>query len=134
MIALDTNVLVRYIAQDDPVQSPQATQIIEDALLREEGVFIPLVVLCETVWVLRGYYKLAKQRIVHVLDAIITEKGFELEARVEIAKALADYRDHPGDFTDYVIGHIAKHHRCSTVFTFDHGLIKSPLFKIIEKP
>jgi len=134
MIALDTNVLVRYIAQDDSVQSPQATQIIENALSREEGVFIPVVVLCETVWVLRGYYKLAKQRIIHVLDAIITEKGFELEARVEIAKALADYRHHPGDFTDYVIGHISRHHRCSMVFTFDHGLRTSPLFRFIEKP
>lgn len=134
MIALDTNVLVRYIAQDDPVQSPQAAQIIEDALAREEGVFIPLVVLCETVWVLRGYYKLVKQRILHVLDAILTEKGFELEARGEITRALADYRCHPGDFTDYVIGHIARHYRCSTVFTFDHGLITSPLFRFIEKP
>lgn len=133
MIALDTNVLVRYLALDDPVQSHRAAVVIEEALAREEGVFIPVVVLCETVWVLRGYYKLSKQRIIQVLDAILTEKGFELEARPEIHKALAEYRRYSGDFTDYIIGFTARTHRCSTVFTFDQSLRPSSLFKLIEE-
>lgn len=131
MIALDTNVLVRYLALDDPVQSRRAAAIVEEALSREEGVFVPVIVLCETVWVLRGYYKLSKQRIIQVLDAVLTEKGFEVEARPEIHKALAEYRLHSGDFADYVIGFTARAHRCSVVFTFDHSLKTSSLFKLI---
>ena len=132
MIALDTNVLVRYLALDEPIQSRRATAVIEEALAREEGVFIPAIVLCETVWVLRGYYKLSKQRIIQVLDAILKEKGFELEARPEIHKALAEYRLAAGDFADYVIGFTARSHRCSAVWTFDQGLRSSDLFKLIE--
>jgi predicted nucleic-acid-binding protein len=131
MIALDTNVLIRYLALDDPVQSRRATEVIDEALAGEQGVFIPVIVLCETVWVLRGYYKLSKQRIIQVLDAILTEKGFEVEARPEIHKALAEYRLYSGDFADYAIGFIARAHRCSQVLTFDQSLKTSSLFKLI---
>lgn len=133
MIALDTNVLIRYLALDDPIQSRRATAVIEEALAREEGVFIPVIVLCETVWVLRGYYKLSKQRIIQVLDAILTEKGFEVEARPEIHKALVEYRLYSGYFADYVIGFTARAHRCAAVFTFDQSLRTSSLFKLIEE-
>ena len=133
MIALDTNVLVRYLALDDPVQSRRAAMAIEDALLREEAVFIPVIVLCETVWVLRGCYKLSRQRIIQVLDAILTEKGFELEARPEMHKAFADYCRSSSEFADYAIGYIARAHRCSAVFTFDQNLKSSSLFKLIEE-
>jgi len=132
MIALDTNVFIRYLALDDPAQSRRATAVIEETLASGEGVFIPVIVLCETVWVLRGYYKLPKQRIIQVLDAVLTEKGFELEARPEIHKALAEYRLYSGDFADYVIGFTARAHRCSTVFTFDQSLRTSSLFKLIS--
>ena len=132
MIALDTNVLVRYIAQDDPAQSRQATMIIAGALAREETIFISAIVVCEMIGVLKGYYKLSKHRIIQVLDSLLTEKGFELEARPELGKALADYRHLAGDFTDYVIGYTARHQRCSAVFTFDQGLKTSSLFKVIE--
>lgn len=132
MLALDTNVLVRYLALDDPVQSRRAAAVIEEALSREEGVFISVIVLCETVWVLRGYYKLSKQRIIQVLDALLMEKGFELEARPDVHKALAEYRCSSGDFADYLIGFTARSHRCSTVVTFDQGLKTPSLFKLIE--
>lgn len=89
--------------------------------------------MCETVWMLRGYYKLSKQRIIQVLDAMLTEKGFELEARPEIHKALAEYRLHSGDFADYVIGFMARSRRCATVWTFDQGLKTSALFKLVEE-
>lgn len=133
MIALDSNVLIRYIAQDDPVQSPQATAIIDSALSRQECIFIPVVVLCETVWVLRGYYKLSKQKIVQVLEALTAEKGFEIEACPEIMRALADYRKNSGDFADYVIGHISRRSGCTAVYTFDNKLKRSSLFHAVKK-
>lgn len=50
MIGLDTNVLVRYLAQDDPTQSPRATEIIEQEISKEKPGYISSVVLVETVW------------------------------------------------------------------------------------
>ncbi len=129
MLALDTNILIRYLALDEPGQSRRAAAVIEEALSSEAGVFIPVIVLCETVWVLRGYYKLSKQRIIQVLDALLTEHGFEVEARPEMQKALAEYRRSSGDFADYAIGFMARSHRCSAVLTFDQHVKASPLFK-----
>jgi predicted nucleic-acid-binding protein len=63
MIGLDTNVLVRYLAQDDAVQSRQATQIIERQLTEESPGFISLVTMIETVWVLDRVYGLSNREI-----------------------------------------------------------------------
>jgi len=62
MNGLDTNLLIRYVTQDDPIQSPKATEIIEGRLTRERSGFISLVTMAETVWVLGSVYGLADGR------------------------------------------------------------------------
>ena len=59
MIGLDTNILVRYLTQDDPIQSPKAREIIERRLTEENPGFVSIVAMVETVWVLDRAYKLA---------------------------------------------------------------------------
>ena len=56
MIGLDTNLLLRYLAQDDAIQSPKATQIVEQRLSNEDPGFVSLVTILEIVWVLRRIY------------------------------------------------------------------------------
>ena len=68
MIGLDTNVVVRYIAQDDPVQSRKATQIIEQRLTEDDPGFVSLVTMVETVWVLDRVYGLPNGRIAAVIE------------------------------------------------------------------
>jgi predicted nucleic-acid-binding protein len=70
MIALDTNVLVRYIVQDDREQAHQASALIE-ALSSDKKAFISCIVLCEVNWVLRTAYKTPKEQCVVVLKHIL---------------------------------------------------------------
>ena len=71
MIGLDTNVLVRYLAQDDAIQSPHATRIIERQLTGERPGFISLVTMVETVWVLDRVYRLSKYEIAAAVERIL---------------------------------------------------------------
>ena len=71
MIGLDTSILVRYIAQDDAVQSPLATKIIEDRLTEEHPGFISLVTMAETVWVLDRSYGLSTAEIAAAVERIL---------------------------------------------------------------
>ena len=63
MIGLDTNILVRYLAQDDPVQSPKATELIERQLTEENPGFLSVVAMVETAWILDRAYRLAADEI-----------------------------------------------------------------------
>jgi predicted nucleic-acid-binding protein len=76
MIGLDTNILVRYIAQDDPVQSPIATRIIEDRLSEEHPGFISLITMTETVWVLDRSYGLSAAEIAAAIERILQIDSF----------------------------------------------------------
>ena len=71
MKGLDTNILVRYLAQDDPIQSPMATDIIESRLTEENPGFISIVALVETVWVLDRAYGLADDEIAAALERML---------------------------------------------------------------
>lgn len=85
MIGLDTNVLVRYFTHDDEQQWQQATELIEG----ENQCFITNIVLCELVWVLRGYpYKLGKNKILNALETMLHTPVFEFENRSAVYQAL----------------------------------------------
>lgn len=73
MIGLDTNVLVRYIMQDDPKQSPKATRLVE-SLTSEQPGFMPLVAIVELVWVLSSSYRLDREQLVEALDLLLRSK------------------------------------------------------------
>lgn len=68
MTGLDTNVLVRYLTQDDPAQSAKAVQAIESAVERNETLFITGIVVCELVWVLEGAYGYSRTDIADALE------------------------------------------------------------------
>ena len=71
MIGLDTNVLLRYLVQDDPVQSPRATEIITRRLTEEEPGFISLVTILEVVWVLKSLYKRSREEIANAIEMLL---------------------------------------------------------------
>ena len=71
MIGLDTNVLVRYLAQDDPIQSLKATEIFEQRLTAEDPGFVSVVAMVETVWVLDRAYGLAKHEISAAIERLL---------------------------------------------------------------
>ena len=131
MRALDTNVLVRYLTQDDPRQARRANAFIASEIASGGRLFIASVVLCELVWVLRGAYAFDKATIARTLERVLATAQFEIDERDVMLRSLEDYRTGRGDFADYAIGHLAREAGCSDTATFDAKLEASPLFVVL---
>ena len=114
-IAVDTNVLVRFLAWDEAEQSALAAQAIKAA----ESVAISTLVLCETVWVLRRAYKLGHQEIAAILRALIDSAPVEVD-RLAAEAGLA-LLERGGDFADGVILDDAARTKAAHLVTFDRG-------------
>ena len=110
MIAIDTNVLLRYLLADDDAQYKKARSLIEGKM----PVLITDVVLAETVWTLTGKrYKLNKNSICEVVRGLIGDSAFTFESSQVVWSALMDYQDSKPvrgktlDFADTLITHKA---------------------------
>jgi predicted nucleic-acid-binding protein len=131
VIGLDTNVLVRYVMQDDPRQSPSATQLIE-ALSAEEPGFVPVVALVELVWVLSGSYGLDRKQIATVLDTLLRSKELVIDRADLVAQAVRRYSTAGADFADALIDRIAAAAGCTATMTFDAGAVKSAAMSLVR--
>jgi predicted nucleic-acid-binding protein len=119
MIGLDTNVLLRYLAQDDPVQSPRATEIITRRLTGEEPGFVSLVTIIELVWVLKTQYKRSRQEVASVIEMVLAADTFEVQNEQEVYHAVVALRNGAGSFEDALIGSLGIWRGCSVTLTFD---------------
>jgi predicted nucleic-acid-binding protein len=118
MIGLDTNVLVRYFAQDDPVQCAAAGEIIEGLTADSPG-FISKVALIEAVWVLSSAYKLSKALILTVIEGMLRSEFMVVEDAAELSAALEVFRTGSCDFADAVIALSCRRAGCGRTVTFD---------------
>ncbi len=114
MLAVDTNVIVRYLTRDDAEQFAKA-----DAFIRDEDVYVPTTVLLETEWVLRRGYRFSASRIAAALRAFAGLPTVTLEDPALAAKAL-DWMERGIDFADAL--HLAKAEGCEAFISFDRGL------------
>lgn len=126
--ALDTNVLARYIVQDDKAQAQKAAKVIE-ALQPDAPAFISCIVLCELNWVLQSGYKVSKEERISALQGILTASVFVIERLEVCLKSLRLYEAGQGDYSDYLIQQIAKQEGYGTVLTFDKNAQKSDGFQ-----
>jgi predicted nucleic-acid-binding protein len=131
MKALDTNVLVRYLTQDEPKQAAVATEEIEQAAAKDEKLLIQPLVLCELVWVLETAYDLGKADILGILDQIVRTRQFEVADKDTVWHALADYRQGKGDFSDYYLGRANERDGAPQTLTFDRALKGGPRFRVL---
>src|SRR6202021_3234943 len=104
MIGLDTNVLLRYLAQDDPPQSRRATEIIERRLTEQEPGFVSLVSLLEVVWVLKSLFKRSRQEIANDIEMLLAADTLEVQNEQEVYHAIVSLRNGIGSFEDALIG------------------------------
>ena len=123
MIGLDTNVLVRYVAQDDPKQSPQATRLIE-SLTAEAPGYVSIVSVVELVWVLAGCYASTRNEICEVLETLLRTKEIIVAHADIVWKALRIFREGKADFADCLIERSANAAGCSHTATFDRAAAK----------
>lgn len=124
MIGLDTNVLVRYIMQDDAGQSPQATALIESLTVETPG-FVPLVSVIELTWVLVACFGLDRSQIVAALEGLMRSKEIVVERADIVWQSVRVFRDGTADFADCLIERSAASAGCERTMTFDQGAAKS---------
>ncbi|WP_449043493.1 PIN domain-containing protein [Paracoccus versutus] len=120
MIGIDTNVLVRYLAQDDAVQSPLATEIVERFTPEAPG-YISQVVLVETIWVLTRAYRMTREAIADAVEVLLRSRELIVERSEAGYLALATYRATKADFADALIAHGGRLEGCIETVTFDRG-------------
>lgn len=131
MIGLDTNVLVRYLAQDDPKQSPKATRLIESFTADESG-YIGIVSVVELVWVLTGCYESSKAEVCEVVETLLRAKGIVVAHADIVWKALRLFKDGKADFADCLIERFANEAGCSHTTTFDREAAKHCGMRLFE--
>jgi predicted nucleic-acid-binding protein len=132
MIGLDTNVLVRYVVQDDPRQSPKATRLIE-ALTADAPGHITTVSVIELVWVLQSCYAAAHDEIANVLEQLLRTKEIVVESADTVWKALRVYHENvSADFADCLIERSAAEAGCGETLTFDRKAVKVCGMKLID--
>jgi predicted nucleic-acid-binding protein len=119
MIGLDTNVLLRYLVQDDPVQSPRATEIITRRLTEEEPGFVSLVTILEIVWVLKSLYKRSHQQVASDIEMVLAADTLEVQNEQQVYHAVLALRNGTGTFEDALIGSLGMWMGCSATLTFD---------------
>jgi len=118
MIGLDSNVLVRYLTQDDPFQSARATRLIERQLSEKAPGFISLIVLVELWWVLKRLYRATDAELRQTVQDLLDTRQFVVEQRGAVIQAVKKL-DAAGDIADSLIVELARAAGCERVVTFD---------------
>ena len=114
MIAVDTNVVVRYLVEDDVAQTDRA-----EVVLRSGAVLVPKTVILETAWVLRTRYRFDRGAIAGGLGRLFGLPGVTVEQPEAVARALELY-EQGFDLGDAL--HLASSRRADAFATFDHAL------------
>jgi predicted nucleic-acid-binding protein len=131
VIGLDTNVVVRYLAQDDPRQSAAASRFVETVLTPENPGFLSAVVLCEIAWVLAECYAADRARIRQAIEGLLVAKQIAIETPDVVRKALRNWNDSAADFADALIGEVARAAGATKIVTFDRAAAKLPGFELL---
>lgn len=121
MIGLDTNVLVRYLTQDDPVEAALATRLIEQDLSGENPGFVGLIVLVETTWVLQRPYRATPEEIAQTIADLLASSAVVVERRNVVSRALATAQQTGSSFADALIAACASDAGCERTVTFDRS-------------
>jgi len=128
MIGLDTNVLVRYLTQDDPIQSRRATDLIERQVTELNPGFVSIVAMTETAWVLERAYGLDAREIAAAIERTLQADVLVVEDEQQVFVAMTALRDGRGSFADALIGALGERAGCSHTATFDRRALRLPGF------
>ena len=133
MIALDTNVLVRFVVADDPEQAHIARALLEDCT-GERPAFVCREVIVEVVWVLEKTYRFSRNEIATLLDEMVGTEGLEVEMASDVARAASKYRRGGAGFSDHMIAAAARRSGAEPLYTFDRKLAQVEGVALLETP
>jgi len=132
VIGLDTNVVVRYLAQDDAKQSASATRFIERTLSPENPGYITSITLCEIVWVLAECYGADRARLRAVIEGLLSARQLTVEESEVVWRALRTWDASSADFSDALIGEVVAARGGGKTVTFDRAAAKLPGFELLS--
>lgn len=130
MMGLDTNVLVRYIMQDDPKQSPKANKLMESLEADQPG-FISLISVIELYWVLTSCYDLNRAELSQALEALVRTQELVVDRADQVVRALRLFEQGNADFADCLIAVSASAAGCAQTMTFDVAAAKHTDMQLI---
>jgi predicted nucleic-acid-binding protein len=131
MIGLDTNILIRYLTQDDPVQSAKATDILERRLTPKNPGFVSVVAMVETVWVLDRAYGLTAQEIATAVERLLQVEVLTIENEQEVFTSMVALKQRNGSFADALIAELGSRVGCTRTLTFDQKALRLPSFELM---
>lgn len=128
MKAIDTNVLVRFLVQDDGAQMQVATQLLAEAEANKQPLFVSNVVVLELMWVLKSAYDVPRDDILGALDELLSMAALEFQNAVVVRDFIGSAQNNTYDLADLLISHVARENGCDTTLTFDKKAAKAPYF------
>ena len=122
MIALDTNVLVRFLVEDDPQQCAAAARVVDDAVAAGEPIYLSDLVLAELVWVLERAYGFSREDISATLRRLFSAAAAVFDSSARVARAIERYDAGKAGFADYLLVQHALAAGAAAFYTFDKRL------------
>jgi predicted nucleic-acid-binding protein len=132
MKALDTNVMVRFLVRDDEQQAKAVYREFKQTEADKEVLFIPVLVVLETVWVLESVYEATRQEILDSIDQLLLMPILEFEVQSAIRSFVSSAQESKTDLSDLLIAHSAKFAGCECVITFDKSTSNPGFFEQLK--
>ena len=129
MIVADTNVWARAYLNDDVAQAQKARKALAEGRTKG-GVFVPLIVLAELSWVLRGKWERA--RVLDTLESLLQTRGVQVESAVLVRDAIAATREGKGGLADHLVAQVGFVNGAREVLTFDEKFAKTPKIRRLK--
>ena len=131
MTGIDTNILVRYIAEDDPEQVDRVHRLFRASRQSGEQLLVSCIVLVETYRVLRTGYGRSKVEVANAFRGLLEAELFEVESQDQVRASLDLCTTGKGEFTDVLIGQLNRARGCRETVTFDRGLKQVAGFRVL---
>ena len=132
MIALDTNIIIRFLVRDDEKQAQLVYRRFKQAERRRELLFVSLLAMFETIWVLESLYNLTREEILGSIEALMLMPIFQFQNYGVLQNFLASARQESTDLSDLLIAHSCRTGGCRQVLTFDKKAARSQLFQLLK--
>ncbi len=131
MNALDTNILVRFLIQDDKAQANKVNNLLASSEQDKETLFIPILVILELIWVLQSVYEVKRKDIILALSTLLQMPVLAFEKQSTLRECIISAEQFSGDLSDILISHSALSSSCKTVLTFDKKATKFKHFTLL---
>jgi predicted nucleic-acid-binding protein len=132
MKAIDTNILIRFITKDDDKQAKSVYQLFKQSEEAEEKLFVPLLVVLETIWVLQSGYSISNEEIIATFADLLLMPVLLFESEIVVQNFIDSARNTKFDLSDLLIANSAHSFDCVSIFTFDKKAAKFKYFELLK--